>query len=188
MVADPGVEEKDERPHKKSADDSVLTQAFARETELEDDRDGEIEKEEAEVGSVAIEVVGDGEPHGDPGEDLTQDETPSPSQVPGSGEDERADDANKKTAGDKDMEDSLAANIETVGGEDGGEGCGVDEDVQKSGGAGVQIPARGPEEDGSGSKVGIECDGVRGDVPGAVGNVEGMGYRLNEDAEEADEP
>ncbi len=86
------------------------------------------------------------------------------------------------------MEDSLTANIEAVGGEDGGEGCGVDEDVDKSGGTGVEMLAGGPEEDDSGDEIGVERDDVRGAVPGTPGNVEGVGDFLYADEEEADKP
>ncbi len=77
MIGNPGMQEEDESPQDKAADDSVLAEAFAGKPELEDDCGGEIEKEEAEVGGIAIEVVGDGEPHGYPGKDLAYDEAPS---------------------------------------------------------------------------------------------------------------
>ena len=53
--------------------DGVLADAPARKAELEDDGDGEIQKEEAIVGSVAVEAVRDGEPHRAPGKGLAQD-------------------------------------------------------------------------------------------------------------------
>ncbi len=73
MAGYPGVEEKNKGPDDESSDDGVLADALARKTELEDNGDGQIEKEEAVVGGVAVEAMRDGKPHGDPGKDLAQD-------------------------------------------------------------------------------------------------------------------
>ena len=64
------MEEKDKSPDDESGDDGVLADALAWKAELKDDGDGEIEKEEAVVGCVAVQTIGDGEPHGHPGKDL----------------------------------------------------------------------------------------------------------------------
>jgi len=131
MVGDPGVEEKDKRPDDESGDDGVLADAFARETKLEDDGDGEVEKEESVVGGVAVERKGDGEPHGHPRKDLAENQTPAFAELPRADEDKGTDDSKDEADSDGEVEGRGLADIEAVQGENDGEGQCIDDDVGK---------------------------------------------------------
>ncbi len=93
-----------------------------------------------------------------------------------------------EAAGDEDKVDAGAADVEAVGGENGGQRQGVDEEIAQGGGAGVERLRCCPEKDDSGGEVGVQCNDVRGDVAGAAGRIEGVGDGFKKDEEKADEP
>ncbi len=95
VVADPGVEQEDKRPDDESCDNGDFAEALARQAELEDDRDAEIENEEWVIGCVAELAVEGEEPGWNPDCELDQDEPPGFAQSPGSTEYEGADDAER---------------------------------------------------------------------------------------------
>jgi hypothetical protein len=97
MVGDPGVEEEDERPNDEADDDGNFTEAFAGQTELEEDSCGEILNEEDEIGCVAKRGGGGEEPDGDPGAELDEENPPASAEDPGASDSERADDAEEET-------------------------------------------------------------------------------------------
>jgi hypothetical protein len=188
MIRSPGVGEEDEGPDDEADDDGDFAEASARQADVKDDGGCKVQDKEKEVRGVAKRPGGGEEPDRDPGAELDEENPPAFAEAPGPRNREGADDTKEETATGDNVIDARVMNGEPVDGEQGRDRKRVDQQIEESGLAGKDIPARGPEEDRSGYEKEVQCDDVRDETPGAGRGVRGVNDGFEEDEEQADEP
>ena len=116
MVGDPGVEEEDKRPNRKTDHDGNFAETFARKVELKDNRRGEIEDEQNKIGSIAERAIESKDPDWRPCTELNDENPPTPPKPPGSSKRKCTPDTEKHSANGNSLIDAGVVATETIDG------------------------------------------------------------------------
>ena len=131
MVANPGVQKKDERPDHKTENDGDLAEAPAGQAQLEEHGGREINDKEDKISRAAKRVRRSKEPDWNPGTELHEEDPPTSSRIPGARDGECADDAEEESEGRDDMIGPWIVIAQTIKGEQCRGRNGVDRKIEQ---------------------------------------------------------